>query len=215
MKIELRAESFAGAAYAAEGVIAAAMTDAMRDTALDAKQELRDQVTGAGLGTRLANTWRGDVYPQSARSTHPAGVIRSKAPLIVDSFLRGAQIFPVNGAKYLAIPTKNVPRAGGRRGSTHLMTPVEVEAVFNQDLIIKPGRAGHLLAFVDAIKGKNGRGFRGRTKGRLAGGRKSQLVLMFTLVKSVRMPKLLDLDGPAKRWAASFQSAVARRLAAS
>jgi hypothetical protein len=214
VRIEISTDSFAAAAYAVEGTIAEAATAAMRETTPGAKQELRDQVVGAGLGTRLANTWRGDTYPQSARSMHPAGVIRSKAPLIVDSFLRGAQIVPVNGSKYLAIPTKNVPFSRGSRGARRRMSPVEVEAVFNQDLILKKGRGGHMLAFVDAVKGKNGRGFRRATGGRLAQGRSSQLVLMFTLVPSVRMPKLLDLDGPAQRWSAAFRAAITRRLAA-
>ncbi|WP_302480208.1 DUF6441 family protein [Sphingomonas bacterium] len=200
-----------------EGQIAAASSGAMRDTMPDAKQELRDQVVGAGLGGRLANTWRGDVYPKSAKSMHPAGYIHSNAPLIIDSFLRGAQIVPIAGGKYLAIPTASVPlsRRGsaigaGRkaRGAGSRMSPVEVEAVFGQDLIIKPGRNGHLLAFVDPDQSR-GRRLR-RPKGQ-----KGKLVLMFTLVKSVRMPRLLDLDGPGQRWASAFGTALQRRLGSS
>lgn len=208
MKIEISVPSFQAAASGMEGAIAAAATGAMRDTTPDAKQELREQVVGAGLGTRLANTWRGDVYPKSARSMHPAGFIHSNAPLIIDSFLRGAQIVPVSGGRYLAIPTDSVPKSRGSRGASRRMTPVEVEAVFDQNLIIRKGRDGHLLAFIDPSLAN------GRRIKRQRGAPRARLVLMFTLVPTVRLPKLLDLEGPAQRWAVSFGRAVERRLAA-
>jgi len=63
-----------------EGDIAKLASAAMRETTPIAKQELRAQVTSAGLGTRLANTWRSEVYPRSSVSLNPGGYIWSKAP---------------------------------------------------------------------------------------------------------------------------------------
>ena len=41
-----------------------AVTLSIREATDGLKTELRSQITGAGLGQRLANTWRGEVYPK-------------------------------------------------------------------------------------------------------------------------------------------------------
>ncbi|WP_419808384.1 DUF6441 family protein [Sphingomonas sp.] len=214
MKVSVGVSSFKDLALGLEGDIASAATEAMREASSSVKQELREQVTSAGLGNRLANTWRGETYPKSRRSVNPAGYIWSNAPDIVDSFVRGATIVPINGARFLAIPTDAVPNARGRRGARKKMNPAEVEAEFNQDLFYLRGRAGRVLAFLNITRSRNRRGFRQDTKGRRAQGRASERVLMFVLVRSVRVPKLLDLAGPADRGAALFEQAFTRRLAA-
>lgn len=182
------------------------------------KQELRSQITGAGMGAKLARTWRSNVYPQGGRSLNPAGYIWSAAPEIVDAFIRGATIRPVNGAKWLWIPSKNVPRrrrAGsysssmGRRSRGTAMTPEEVELHFNAELDLA-FEGGKGFAFIDVVSGVS-RGFRPATAGRVNGRRgvaprKAKPVLMFTLVRSVKMPRLLDLEGPARKAAARVAS---------
>ena len=70
------------------------------------------------------------------------------------------------------------------------------------------------FAFIDVVSGVS-RGYREATAGRLRGRRgmaprKAKPVLMFTLVKAVKKPRLLDLDGPTQRAA----SRIAARLAA-
>ena len=194
-----------------EGDIAQAATGAMRETMPLAKQELRYQVISAGMGQRLANTWRGEVYPTNRRALNPAGYIWSNAPDIIDSFVRGATIRPFAGSQYLWIPTKNVPRSRGRvsRKGGNLkggaITPDECEDRFNTDFIVLRGRNGRLLAFMDLLAAKRGRGFRPATRARLAQGRERRLTLMYVLTPSVRMPKLLDLDQVAQRWSARFE----------
>lgn len=205
-----------------EGEIAQDITRVMNEEVDSLKQELRQQVTGAGMSARMARTWRSNVYPKSGRSLNPAGYIWSAAPEIVDAFTRGATIRPVNGAKWLWIPTKAVP--GRRRASNYAssmarrsrgtkMTPEEVELHFNTelDVVIEGGKG---FAFIDVVSGLRG-GHReattGRTKGRRGmAPRKAKPVLMFTLVKAVKMPRLFELDGPARRAA----DRIARRLAA-
>jgi hypothetical protein len=67
----------------------------------------------------------------------------------------GGTIVPKAG-KFLAIPTENVGRKGGRR-----RTPVDIESEFNQDLVIKPTRHPNVfLALVRAVRARSGRGFR-------------------------------------------------------
>lgn len=173
--------------------------------------DLRQDVINAGLGRKLANTWRVKVYPEGRKSLDPAALIWSKAPKILDAFDRNPNIVPVNGGKMLAIPTKNTPNKHGRGGATP-MTPLEVEALYNQDLILKPGRNGHYYAFINAVAGRNGRGFKQATKGRLAQGRKPELVLMFVLVKSVRPGKRVDIQRRVDQWTARIPGLLAGHL---
>lgn len=215
MQVDIGIPDFSALMSEVEGGIAKAATAAMRETTKPTVVELREQVTSNGLGTRLANTWRDRVYPERRESMTPSGYIWSNAPEIVDSFVRGATIRPVAGGKYLWIPTKNVPRARGRgrATSTKRMTPDEVQADLNQEFVILRGRAGRLLAFIARDRGvTKGGAFRKAGKGRIGRG-KQELTLMFTLVRSVRLPKLLDLKKPADRWGDAFVSAFERRLA--
>lgn len=196
------------ALHSAEGEIAQRATRAMRAAVDGAKADLRASVEAAGLGKRLAFTWQGKAYPESGQSLSPGGYLWSKAPGIIDAFSREATIVPVNGAKHLAIPTENVPFVGGGRNKRR-MSPVEVEARFDQDLFFLPGRRGTKLAFVNAVQGYRGKGFRPPTARRLRGdkirkGREAKPVLMFVLARSVRTTKRLDLDAVAARWASRY-----------
>lgn len=166
--------------------------------------ELRQQVLAAGMGQRLANTWRGKRYPIGKPSLGATAFVWSKAAAIVDAFGRGAVIRPINGKRYLAIPTENVPRKGGARGSSRLMTPEEVESSFNQDLKFFRTPKGTIVAYVQAIGAASGKGFRKPTKGRSSQGRTAQSVVMFYLVPTVRLPKRFDIDGAAQHWADEF-----------
>ncbi|MGN6270866.1 MAG: DUF6441 family protein [Sphingomonas sp.] len=213
MKISVSPIDFHKVVDGVEGDIAEASTGAMRDTTPQAQEEFRAQTREAGLGNGVANAWRDEVYPTSAKSVTPTGYIWSNAPEIIEAFAKGAAIVPVNGSKYLAIPTKNVPRALGRRRKK--MTPLEVEIAFNQDLLVRPGKHGHLLAFVNVVRSRNDRAWRQGTKRRVAQGRAVRLVLMFTLVSTVQLARLLDLDAVAARWGDAYIAALKSRLGVS
>lgn len=167
--------------------IARGARNAVEKQAAIAKLRLR-QDTRPALGDRVANAWRADIFPQSAaKHTHsPAVLVYSKAPKIVTAFGEATTIRAKN-AIYLAIPTENTPNKGRRKA-----TPLEVEGIFNQDLIIFHGRGQQFLAFVDVIKAKSGKGFRRRTQGRARQGRASEMVLMFVFVRQVGLKKLLN-----------------------
>lgn len=177
------------------------------------KTDLRASVTGAGLGTRLANTWRGQRYPKNRASIDAAAFVFSKAPDIIDAFDRGATIVPLNGKKYLAIPTDNVP--GRQRGSGYhgtKMNPFDVETAFNQDLKFIKTRKGTLLAVIDAVKARSGSGVRPVTRGRTRQGRAVQQVVMFIMIPAAHMPKKFDIDTIANKWAANVESLLAENL---
>lgn len=201
-----------------EGEIAGAAATAMRGTTYKAVRELRRQVTSAGMSQRLANTWRDRVYPERRASMTPTGYIWSNAPDIINAFDRGVTIRPVNGSEYLWIPTNNVPRARGRvsvRGRNMKggsMSPEEVKERLRANFVFRRGKAGTLLAFMDLIAARNGRGYRIATPGRKRQQREAELVLMFVLRRTVRMPKLFNLDAAADRWAADYQAEFLRLM---
>ncbi len=184
------------------------------------KSELRDQVRGAGLGERLAKTWQGRRYPTGQESFDPSAYVWSKAPKLIDAYARGATIVPVNGAKFLAIPTDDVPKK--RQGNR--LTPAEVEQRFGKPLIfISPSDKGfHTSSFRHAgvaflvLKGlvvrRASSRYRNATARELEKGRQGlksvNSVIMFVLVPSVRVTKRLDPDGAVGRWAAKFPELV-------
>lgn len=85
------------------------MTYGVKTATNGLKQSLRAQVKNAGLGGRLANTWRGDVYPKSKNSVSAAGVVYTKAEKILEGFEYSSVIRSPNGF-WLAIPTKAIPK---------------------------------------------------------------------------------------------------------
>ena len=78
----------------ADSLIAAA-AGGVADATTALEQTLRRQVVGAGLGQRLAGTWRSRVYPLTA--TKASGAVWTVAPLIIQGFDDGATIIARNG----------------------------------------------------------------------------------------------------------------------
>lgn len=192
---------------------AATNTAAAAEAGAGLLRSLRGEVVSAGMGQRLANTWRLKVYPEGGRtSLEPSIVVWTKAPKIIDAFSRGVTIYPTGGRRYIAIPTNNVPPAlrGSRARGQRLMTPEEVEVAFNQDLIIRNGRMGRRLAFVSVVQGRSSRrgGYRQATARRVAQGREVKLVLMFTLVPSAQLPKKLNPARHVDEWGGRFRALV-------
>lgn len=94
------------------GELAEAARAAVRATAEALQAELRQQVLGAGLGAGLANAWRVEVYPKSARaSLRPAGLVTSKAPRLHEAFDLGEPV-RAHGSGWLALPLPPARAAG-------------------------------------------------------------------------------------------------------
>jgi hypothetical protein len=91
-----------------------AVATGTREAGRGLKTELRRQVASAGLGQRLANSWRDKHYPNQRLDA--ASLVYTKAPQIIRAFYEGAVIRSKRG-RFLAIPTENAPRKGtdGRR----------------------------------------------------------------------------------------------------
>ncbi len=74
-----------------------AVTTAMRDAGTGLKSAWRAQITGAGLGARLARTIRSEQFPKGRTSLNAAALVWSKAPVIVGAHDTGPLIRSKNG----------------------------------------------------------------------------------------------------------------------
>ena len=109
MKLKLDINPDIVAMMAAEVVAGErAVTGAMREAGIGLKSAWRLQITGAGLGTRLANSIRSQTFPRAGESLDAAALVWSKAPVIVGAHDTGPLIRSQNGF-WLAIP---LPAAG-------------------------------------------------------------------------------------------------------
>jgi hypothetical protein len=194
------------------GAAERAVTGGICEATTGLKTELRGQITGAGLGSRLANTWRGEVYPKDQPSIGAAGYVWSKAPGIVRLYAEGAVIRSKHGL-YLAIPT---PAAGKYGDNRRKITPGSWERIHGLRLrfVYRRGRPSLLVAD-NARLTKRGRASAniGRRKGsaftRLSD---RTTVPVFILVPQVTVKKRLDVDvdGAARKWIAALPRLVLR-----
>src|SRR5688572_3101890 len=86
-----------------------AVASGTREAGRGLRTELRRQVRSAGLGQRLANSWRDRHYLNEKLDA--ASLVYTKAPQIVRAFDEGALIRSRRG-RWLATPTVNAPRRG-------------------------------------------------------------------------------------------------------
>lgn len=209
------------AVFASEERLARTLTAAMTDATNLLKADLRQMTRDAGLGNRVANTWRGQAFPRSGASLEPAAYVKTRAPKIIDAFAEARTIRPrasraaesFSGRVKLVIPGRDIRRVGlGARPS-----PEAVERRMNQDFILKPGRNGHWLAFVDLAYGR-WRRMQGAAYGR--GGKRRygqerkrprpQLIHVFTFVTEIRTRKRYDLGRTGQTAGAQIPSLIAR-----
>ena len=175
------------------------------------KNELRTQITTAGLGTRLPRTWRGQVYPRGKDSLQAAGLVWSKAPGIIRVYEDGATIRSKSGF-FLAIPTAAAGRYGdgGRK-----ITPGRWERRTGQRLRFVYRRNAPSLLVADGMRMRRGKrgGFSRASASALRTGRGLVTVPMFILVPQVTIRKRLDVAGAAERWIDRLPSLIVRNWA--
>ena len=179
-------------AMMAAGVAAGerAVTAAMREAGTSLKTGWRSQITGAGLGRKLANSIQSQTYPKVGQSLSAAALVWSKAPVIVGAHDTGPLIRSKDGF-WLAIPT---PAAGkGARGGR--ITPGEWERRCGLRLRFVYRRSGPSLLVAEGRLNTKGQAVVSRSKT----GRGMVTTPIFLLVPQVKLPKRLDLARDAER----------------
>jgi len=182
-----------------------AVTAAMREAGAGLKSAWRGQIVGAGLGPRLANSIRSQLFPKSGESLKAAALVWSKAPAIVGAHDAGPLIRSRNGF-WLADPTEAAGR--GLRGGR--ITPGEWERRRGMRLRFVYRRTGPSLLVADkarintrgqavASRSKTGRGQGSSVRNRSGGSIAAKNAPIFLLVPQVKLPKRLDLARDAAR----------------
>ncbi|MDP2206886.1 MAG: DUF6441 family protein [Alphaproteobacteria bacterium] len=179
-----------------------AVTLGVSETTDGLKMAMRRQVTNAGLGQRMANTWRGDVYPKGKNSIRAAGVVYTRASRIMEGFERAAVIRSKDGW-WLAIPTPNAPKrgVGGKR-----INPSNFPEHRYGRLRFVYRRNGPSLLVVENARASYNRktgelhGFRKASEKAVNTGRGLTTVVMFWLVPQVQLKRLITFDAEARRW---------------
>jgi hypothetical protein len=197
----------------------AELRDLERATAVGTKEagrglrtELRRQVASAGLGQRLANSWRDRHYPN--RKLDAATLVYTKAPQIVRAFDDGAVIRSKRG-RFLAIPSENAPTRGtdGRR-----IRPSTFPEHRFGPLRFVPRRSSPSFLVADDLRASFSRetgelrGFRRATDRARRSGQGLATVVMFLLVPQVKLRKRLDVARVAERWSAQLPALIERQL---
>lgn len=172
-----------------------------KEAAEGLKNDLRQQVTSAGMGTKLANAWRSKVYDN--QGYNPVGLVYTRAPKIIEAFDKGVLIKPKAGGVWLAIPTVTAPKRGtdGKR-ITPLNFPEaklgKLEFVYRDKgpsfLVVHNVRASY------SRKTGQLRGFRKASDTALRTGKGLSSAIMFILIRQVKLEKRLDVATAAKIW---------------
>jgi hypothetical protein len=167
-----------------------AVTAAIREAGTGLQAGWRGQITGAGLGSRLARSIRSERFPKATPSLNAAAVVWSKAPVIVGAHDTGPLIRSKFGF-WLAIPT---PAAGkSLRGGR--ITPREWERRTGLRLRFVYRRTGPSLLVAEGRLNTRGRAVASRSKT----GRGKVTAAIFLLVPRIKLAKRLDLVRDAER----------------
>jgi hypothetical protein len=160
------------------------------------EKELEAATAGAGLG-RLARAWQSTVYPKNGLADAPSATIypkgKSRTIGAITAYATGVTIKGTRG-QYLAIPT---PAAGPRstgRGKAPL-TPGEWERRTGLRLrfIYRRNRPSLLVLDEGVLSGKTGRA-RQNTARRRQTGRGNATIVIFTLIKQVKVQKRFSVS---------------------
>lgn len=218
-----------------EDALARIQTAAMREAATLFRDDLREETLAGLMSTRLPKVWRLKTYPQAGDSLEPAGWVYVRGPrpgvtaigtpasIILDAFEKGAAITAKRG-RWLAIPTdaagKRAPVAGaalrGRGSQQARITPEGFERRSGLKLRFVPSGPGRAMLVVDnAQRERSSRGARavaytGRGRGAKLYGPAGRTIVVFVLVRMVRLPKRLDFTGPVRRAEARWENLLSK-----
>lgn len=190
-----------------------AIKDAVYDSGREVLEIIRDDIRDAGLGRRLPTTMRMRMFPKGDILAYdPAAEIFSVANRIMESFVYGATINPVN-ARGLVIPIPGSPaeKVLPRKGQKLIAA---VTAKWGP-LILIPGKNGRAsILAIRARKFKNGNVRRPlhNNKSQEMVGQELFLIPMLFLVQQVRMEPRLNYERIKREAERSMHNRVDRNL---
>ena len=177
-----------------------AVSAAILEASSGLKSDWRREITGAGLGDRLARTIRSAQYPKGKASLNAAALVWSNAPVIVGAHETGPLIRSKSGL-WLAIPTA----AAGKSARGGRITLREWEQRRGLQLRFVYRSRGPSLLVAEGRLNSRGLGVASRAKT----GRGMATVPIFLLVRQVKLAKRLDLSRSAEAAVTRIPGAIA------
>lgn len=191
-----------------------AAKEAMKEAGGDLKAKLQADVMASGMADnrphRLAKTWQARFYPNNGYNA--AALIYSKAPLIIQAFEQGVEVRSSKG-KWLAIPNPELnfkmPRGWARlKGRRNI---IAAYAAKYGKLNFVPTKQRNLALLVANLRQTKAGAYAAPTEASLRHGR-TKSIIVFYLVPSVRLPKLLKGEVIRARFERDFPSSFQRRF---
>lgn len=188
-----------------------AVTKGMTETTVGLKNDLRQKTEQSLKSRRLPKTWRHKIYPGgSKKSTGAAGLVFSKAPRLMTIFSQN-NIIKARRKKFLAIPTENAPLQTVRGGAKRPIPAAEWDRAAQKSLgplrlVSRRGKTPVLVA--NLISNVAGTRARFGTEKQRARGRRQVSVVMYVLVKAARIPRKVNIDTIAGKWAGQIDTLI-------
>lgn len=218
-----------GLARGFEDDAARAMTATMAEAGNLLKEGLREATWHAnGWRNKLPKTWRLKVFPRGQNSIDAAAWVDTRAPKLMQVFAEGANI-AAKGGKWLAIPTDAAGKQGLRadvgfrstvntRGARERVTPRGFERRTGLKLrfVAEGGAfaASRALLVVDQAKRNRATGvaapYSAKGPGSKLYGPEGRTIVVFILVRQVRLKKKLDVAAEGRAVADRLPSLLAK-----
>ncbi len=207
----------------------------LKETGTDLVEDMRSQWRASGHDKSLAGSWRLRMYPNGP-SLRGTAFVYTRAPQIMRGHNDGSLIRTVNGGRFLAIPTGFNHKRGYRGRMQMLLSPQQMAKMKDWTFVrpFKAGASAGLLWFVRvteaAVKSRGvvrrqayaagmkllGSGRVRRTENILnglqmdgGGVAPERAVPMFLLLPQVKLRKVLDFIGAARKRQAELPSRLA------
>jgi len=221
MRPSLRGPRSKDIAAGLEEDLARIQTDTVREATQLFRDDLRVETQAGLMSARLPRAWRMNTYPSAGFSLDPAGWVYVRGPrpgqvsfgtsaaILLDAFEKGVAITARRGG-WLAIPTdaagKRAPLPGaamqGRGSQQARITPEGFERRSGLQLRFVPKGPGKALLVVDGARRDRlarAQPYSARGRGAKLYGPAGRTIVVFTLLRQVRLPKRLDFTGPVQR----------------
>lgn len=158
-----------------------AVTAGIKSTSSGLKLSMRSQVLSSGLGKKMSNTWRSEIYPKGQESLNAAGLVYTRASTAMQGFEKGSVVKSKDGW-WLAIPAPKAPKTG--KDGKRIKPSNFPESRYGKLRFIYKSSGPSLLVAEKETTGK----------------RKTKPKVMFFLVPQVKMPKLINFEAESIKW---------------
>jgi len=190
------------------------------------QEDLRGQVRAANLGTGLEKAWQQRTYPVRGKSLRPAALVYSKSTILHDAYDAGSAVLPRRG-RFLVIALPRAVELGyGYTAISRKGGRVPAGQQRKYSMLAKAARElkARIVSSKPGLKGKRKRrqGFRRyillvpskRNRANLVAlyfaTEDSKGEPLFSLVRSTRVQKRLDIDAAARKAEADLHSEISK-----